>query len=30
MQSKLASLGVILVDGEVYYLSQEDDNNALA
>ncbi len=29
MQSKLANLGVVLVDDEVYYLNQEDDNNAL-
>ena len=26
MQRKLANLGVILVDGEVYYSSQENDN----
>jgi hypothetical protein len=29
MQSKLANLGVVLVDDEVCYLNQEDDNNAL-
>ena len=28
MQRKLANLGVVLVDGEVYY-SRQEDNNAL-
>jgi hypothetical protein len=29
MQSKLADLGVILVDGEVVYYSSQEDDNAL-